>query len=297
MDIRQLRYFVRVAELRSFTRAAEDLRIAQPALSRQVRLLEEEFGLSLLHRHGRGVELTDAGAALLARSAGLIRDFDRLTRDLHAQAGRTELQGSMTLGVPISLSRLVTMPILARCRAALPAVAVRVVEGHSEMIADWLTSGRVELAILFGDHPRRMITSEFLAREEIVAVAASDSQWAGRSSITLAELACVPLVLPRRPHATRTMLDAVGIVPERVIEADTLLEMLQHVRGGSGLTLLAATAVAQEHAAGLVQILPIATPGLFRPIVLGRVTTQAVPAIAEAVGALIRVEFAAMGAC
>ena len=296
MDIRQLRYFLRVAELRSFTRAAEDLRIAQPALSRQVKLLEEEFGLSLLHRHGRGVELTDAGATLLARSTGLIGEFDRLTQDMHAHAGGKELQGSMTLGVPISISRKVTMPILARCRAALPGVAVRVVEGHSEMIADWLTGGRVELAILFGDHPRRLIAAEFLAREEIVVVAAANSPWAGRASITPAELVSVPLVLPRRPHATWTMLDAAGIVPGRVIEADTLLEMLQHVHQGDGVTLLTAGAVEQERAGGSVRIVPIASPGLFRAVVLGRATTHPLPAIAEAVGALIRVEFAAIGA-
>jgi LysR family nitrogen assimilation transcriptional regulator len=291
MDIRQLRYFLRVAELRSFTRAAEDLRVAQPALSRQVKLLEEEFGQRLLHRHGRGVTLTEAGAELQARSSGLVADFDRLTQDMHARAGGKSPQGSITLGVPISISRQVTMPILTRCRAALPGVAVRVVEGHSEMIADWLTSGRVELALLYGDHPRRMIAADILKREDIVAVASSDAPWAELASITRRDLERIPLVLPRRPHATWAMLDTAAIHPVRVIEADTLLEMLQHVHEGAGVTLLAAGAVAQEQAAGTIRIIPLAPPGLSRALVLGRATNHPLPSAAEAVAALIRSEF------
>ena len=188
------------------------------------------------------------------------------------------------------------MPILNRCRVALPGVVVRVVEGHSELIAESLTSGRVELALLYGDHPRRMIASDVLRRDEIVAVTAADAPWADFASISLQEFERIPLVLPRRPHATWAMLDATGVHPGRVIESDTLLEMLQHVHDGAGVTLLAAGAVEQECAAGTVRIIRPAPPGLSRALVLGRAANHPMPAAAEAVGELIRAEFTAITA-
>lgn len=292
MDIRQLRYFLRVAELRSFTRAAEELHIAQPALSRQVKLLEEEFGLRLLHRHGRGVVLTDAGAELMTRSVSLVSAFDRLTCDMQVRAGGAAPRGAMTLGVPISLSRLVTMPILARCRADFPGVALRIVEGHSEMVADWLISGRVELAILFGDNPRRAIAAQPIAREQIGVIAGVGSPWAGRAAFTAMDLVATPIALPRRPHATWAMLDAAGIHPRHVIEADTLLEMLQHVHEGSGVTLLGLSSVTEEVGAGKVRALPIEGAGLSRTLVLAHATGHGLPTVAEAIAPSIRAKVA-----
>lgn len=291
MDIRQIRYFLRVAKLRSFTRAAEELCIAQPALSRQVKLLEEEFGVRLLHRHGRGVALTDAGAELEARSTGLVSAFDRLMYDMQGRARGSALHGSITLGVPISLSRMVTMPIMARCRSRLPGVAVRVVEGHSEMIADWLLTGRVELAILFGDHPRRTIATERLAQEEVAAVVAAGSPWADRDSFAAEELASLPLILPRRPHATWAMLDGAGIKPDRTISADTLVEILGHVFQGNGIALVARSGVELEMTAGQVRAVPIVTPSLQRVLVLGHATAVPLADAAGAVMPLIRAAF------
>ncbi|MDE2333558.1 MAG: LysR family transcriptional regulator [Rhodospirillales bacterium] len=290
MDIRQLRYFLRVAELRSFTRAADELHVAQPALSRQVKLLEEELGLCLMHRHGRGVMLTEAGTELLTRSAHLVNAFDRLVIDMQRRAGAAE-RGSLTLGVPISLTRRITMPILARCRTDLPSVTLRVVEGHSELVADWLSSGKVDLAILFGDHPRRGIAAEPIGTEEVHAIVGAHSAWAQRKNVTAAELAGMTLALPRRSHSTWMMLDAAGIRPQHVIEADTLLEMLQAVYDGAGATLLAPSTVADEIAAGKLCAIPLAG-GLMRSLVLAHATAHPQPSVSRLAAPLIRAEVA-----
>ena len=293
MDIRQLRYFLRVAEYRSFTRAADELHIAQPALSRQVKLLEEELGLQLMHRHGRGVVLTEAGSQLLARSASLVNAFDRLIIDMRRSAGG-DVKGSLMLGMPISLSRRVTMPILARCRAELPGATLRIVEGYSELVADWLSSGKVDLAILLGDHTRRGITAERIASEEVYAVVGADTAWAQRQNLTPAELAAIPLALPRRPHWKWVMLDSAGIRPMHVIDADSMVETLQAVQDGLGAALMAASAVDDEIAAGEVKAIPITGGGLFRTLVLAHANDHSLPSVASLMTPLIRSEVAAV---
>ena len=146
MDLRQLEYFVRVAELGSFTRASSVLRVAQPALSRQVRALEVELRQTLFERNGRGVTLTDAGRLLLAHGRGILQQVARARQELDEQRGAAA--GALSIGLPPSLSRTHTAPLVEGFRARFPRATLTVLEGLSTYMLEWLQLGRIDCACL-----------------------------------------------------------------------------------------------------------------------------------------------------
>ena len=136
MNLKQLEYFVHVAELGSFTRAAEHLSIAQPALSRQVRQLEIELRQNLLTRNGRGVAPTDAGRRLLEHGRGILHQVARAREDLEEMRGAP--LGHVTLGVPPTVGRLVTATLVEEFRQRFPKATLGIVEGLSVNVTEWL---------------------------------------------------------------------------------------------------------------------------------------------------------------
>jgi LysR family nitrogen assimilation transcriptional regulator len=147
MDLRQLAHFVHVAELASFTRASAVLGVAQPALSRQVRQLEVELGQALFDRTGRGVTLTAPGQRLLAHARGILQQVERTRRDMEDQRG--VLGGHLSVGMPPSVSRVLTAPLVAAFRQRFPQATVTVVEGLSAHMMEWLQLGRVDCAVVY----------------------------------------------------------------------------------------------------------------------------------------------------
>src|SRR5258708_5760934 len=147
MDLKQLEYFRHIAELGSFTRAAAYLSVVQPALSRQVRQLESELGQSLFERNGRGVVLTEAGNRLLEHTRGILTQIGRARQDLEDQ--RNGDSGHFALGLPPSLGRSVTVPLVDAFRRSLPNANLVTVEGLSTYILEWLAVGRVDCALVY----------------------------------------------------------------------------------------------------------------------------------------------------
>jgi len=147
MNLRQLDYFVHVAELGSFSKAALVLDIAQPALSRQVRGLETELRENLLLRNGRGVALTDAGKRLFDHSVAILRLVAHAREDLGAS--RDEARGRVTVGLPPSIGRQLTLALVDRFRQQFPVARLAIVEGLSTHIVEWITSGRVDVGLAY----------------------------------------------------------------------------------------------------------------------------------------------------
>src|SRR5580704_10475945 len=145
LELKQLEYFRHVAELGSFTRAASFLSVVQPALSRQVRQLETELGQNLFERNGRGVVLTDAGTRLLEHTRGILTQVGRARQDLEDQ--RNGDYGHFALGLPPSLGRSVTVPIVKAFARQLPNARLATVEGLSAYMLEWLSIGRVDCAL------------------------------------------------------------------------------------------------------------------------------------------------------
>uniref|UniRef100_UPI00183EAE1F LysR family transcriptional regulator n=1 Tax=Ramlibacter sp. TaxID=1917967 RepID=UPI00183EAE1F len=170
MDLKQLAYFVRVAELGSFTRAAIELDVAQPALSRQVRLLEVELRQTLLVRNGRGAVPTEAGRVLLDHGRGILHQVERAREDLGRLRGG--LAGRVAVGLPSSVARVLAVPLTRVVGQAMPDARLSISEGLSGALQDALTSGRLDIAVLYNAQPSRELDITPLLEEDLLLVRA-----------------------------------------------------------------------------------------------------------------------------
>lgn len=245
MDFRQIESFVRVAELGSFTKAAQMLGMTQPALSRQIRMLEVDLHQSLLVRNGRGAVPTETGKLLLSHGRGILHQVARAREDLGRVRGA--LAGRVAIGLPPSLGRVLTVPLTRAFRTHLPEARVSISEGLSVQMQEWLVDGRLDIAVLYNARASADIEISPLRDEDLflvqrrppdlarvpplsvakpqpaeplaeppgrsLAVSAAlgygehSQQPAWGPGITLAEVAKLPLVIPSRPNAIRTHVE------------------------------------------------------------------------------------------
>ena len=248
MDLKQLEYFVRVAELGSFTRAAIELDVAQPALSRQVRLLEVELRQNLLVRNGRGAVPTEAGKLLLEHGRGILYQVERAREDLGRLRGG--LAGRVSVGLPTSVARVLTVPLTRAFRDALPEARLSISEGLSSGLQEGLTSGRLDIVVLYNAQPSREIDVTPLMEEDLLLVRARPPglhEDPPPGPITLDEVAKLPLVIPTRPNAIRMHVEAemadVGCRPNVILEIDGVSAILDLVLDGAGCAILSRNAL------------------------------------------------------
>lgn len=195
MDLRQIRYFTRVAHLRSFSKAAEQLEVAQPALSRQVQALEEELDVQLLLRTTRGVEPTDAGLVFLERGEKILISIEEM-REAVVRAFEHPA-GELTLGLPPSLCASFAPLLLEDARKEIPDVRLRITEGLSVFLEEWLNQGRIDLAVLTKVGEMEGLSRVRLAVEEFALVASPGTLERGRLTIPLREVAALKLTITR----------------------------------------------------------------------------------------------------
>lgn len=249
MDLKQLEYFVRVAELGSFTRASIALDIAQPALSRQIRLLEVELRQNLLTRNGRGAIPTEAGKLLLKHGRGILHQVEVAREELGAARGA--LAGRVSIGLPPSLSKLITVPLTRAFRQQLPHAQLTLTEGFSVLMHEGLRVGNLDMAVLYNSDRSPELDITTLHTEELVLISPRTSVKAGaakkgragkRQPIRLSEVAELPLILPSRPNAFRILIEsemiAIGRKPQITLEVDGLNAILSLVKEGMGHAVL-----------------------------------------------------------
>jgi LysR family nitrogen assimilation transcriptional regulator len=248
MDLKQLEYFVRVAELGSFTRAAIELDVAQPALSRQVRLLEVELRQNLLVRNGRGAVPTEAGKLLLEHGRGILHQVERARDDLGRLRGG--LAGRVAVGLPTSVARVLTVPLTRAFREALPQARLSISEGLSAGLQEGLTSGRLDIVVLYNAQPSRELDLTPLLEEDLVLVRARPPglhEDPPPGPMELTEVAKLPLVIPTRPNAIRMHVESeladIGCRPNVVLEIDGVSAILDLVLDGAGCAILSRNAL------------------------------------------------------
>jgi LysR family transcriptional regulator, nitrogen assimilation regulatory protein len=245
MDLKQIEYFVRVAELGSFTRASVALNIAQPALSRQVRLLEVELRQNLLVRNGRGATPTEAGKMLLEHGRGILHQVERAREDLGRVRGG--LAGRVAVGMPTSVAKVLTVPLIRAFRERMPDATLSISEGLSVAMNDALTIGRIDIALLYNPLPSPDVELTELIEEDLVLVQNEAHRSKESLPITLRELAVVPLVIATRPNALRALVEAemsaVGKRPTIALEIDGVAAILDLVADNAGSAVLPANAV------------------------------------------------------
>jgi LysR family nitrogen assimilation transcriptional regulator len=239
MQFRQLRYFVKIVEAGSFSKAAVVVHVAQPALSQQIAELEQRLGMSLLQRSARGVRPTAAGTVLYKEATGLLHQLDQLP--LLIRSPEDEMEGLVNLGIAISLAPKVIGGLIEECRSTLPKVNIRLSDGDSLSLASKIASTALDLAIIYEDGLAAQVIRTPLFRQRLYVISATPLP-EGKETITLQELADLPLVLPAPGNGRRDLIDrtfANAKLSHRVVqEADALSSEMWAVRNEVGCTIL-----------------------------------------------------------
>ena len=244
MDLKELRYLRVIVESGTLCKAAAHLRIAQPALTRQVQKLEHDLGVQLLHRSTRGVTATPAGAVLIERTARLEHEIDDIRREVSNFAER--VTGNLNVAIQYPLSILMSPDLLARYRNALPDVKVHVVENVSRSITDWLLSGQLDVAVVDSpshEHADLAILPLWIETLHLVGPPGSRFlQPFANGQATIKDIAALPLIMPSRNHALRRLTEmAFGRAKMQfrpAQEIDGAATICELVRRGMGYTLM-----------------------------------------------------------
>ena len=269
MDLKQLEYFVNVVDLGGFSRAGRVLGIAQPAISRQIRSLEVELRQSLLQRNGRGAVPTEAGKRLLEHARGILQQVDRARREI--DEAKVAPVGHVVVGLPPTVARRLTLPVVREFRQRYPGGSLAIVEGLSATMHEWLLVGRVDVAIVYNAVASPGIDVRPLVEEQLCLISRRPKSRAART-LKLGNLTLHPLIIPSRPHAIRmlveTQLAVLGLRPNVVMEIDAVPAILELVAEGHGNAVLSAQALVNVEVGRVLHARAIVQPRLLSKLAL-----------------------------
>jgi LysR family transcriptional regulator, nitrogen assimilation regulatory protein len=270
MDPKQLAYFAKCAELGSVSRAAAALRVAQPAISRQIAALERELGTELLLRHGRGVTLTEAGEQLLGHAHDILERIDLARHEVEAVRGLHG--GSVAFGMPTSAADIAAARLIRRFRARFPGAKLRVREGFGAHLQEWLAADRLDAAVMYDPPPSWGLSVEPVLNEDFCLIGPPDSPLVGDEAIPVAQALSVPLVLPSREHGLRRRIERVSVeakIPLTVaVEVDSLSVIRELVAEGVGHSVLTPSSAEPELGQGRLRMARLTDPALVRTVAL-----------------------------
>lgn len=275
MDFKQLRAFLTVAETGNVTRAAQVLNIVQPAVSRQLKLLEQDIGAPLFERERHGMVLTQAGRSLVVHARRVMQELDRARAQVAGDAAG--IGGLVTLGLLPSTIDMLSSPLVAAIAQNYPGIRVRIAMGYAGTLLRWLEAGEVDAALLYGAERSPDIRTKPLIEEPLWVIGPRGDMRRSRP-VPLAKLAGRSMVLPSAPHGIRTLVEhacAVANVQLNIAaETNALSVQRSLVLGGHGWTILPPIAVADDLRTQQLAGAPLAAPGISRTIVLALPTTR-----------------------
>jgi len=272
MELRQLRYFVAIVDHGSLSRAARVLHIAQPALTQQIRQLEEELAAQLLHRSAQGVIATDAGKTFYEHAQAILKQVAD-AKSAVAQSN-DKPSGSVALGIPQSVSGALALPLLTAVRARYPEITLLLTEELTGNLIVQLRSGRINLAVLFDDGQLSAFASTPMVEEQMMYITRRDSQYgAGRSkSVSLAKAIKAPLILPGLQHGVRPRIEnrvrAQGMSLDNVIEINSVAILKSAILADIGATILPVAPLLADIERGDMVALPISGEAMSRTLAL-----------------------------
>jgi LysR family transcriptional regulator, nitrogen assimilation regulatory protein len=276
MEIRRLRYFVRVAEDGSLTKAAGVLRVAQPALTRQIRLLEQEIGIALFNRTARGMQLTEEGEYLRGCVAGPLRAVELALQNVRSLSPRIE--GNFAIGMPSSLGDVLAAPLVLRMSADFPNIRLRIMEGITGSLIDWLHRGMLDFALLEEESRDDRLTDREILSERLLLVGAAGTTVNPKRALTFEKVIQLPLILPTHHLGIRGVFnDALAKLRANAdirLEADSCKLIKELVVSGLGYAILPFSFFRKEYEAGSLGYSPIIKPALRLPLVLSYRTSD-----------------------
>ncbi|MCY0385896.1 nitrogen assimilation transcriptional regulator NAC [Robbsia sp. Bb-Pol-6] len=270
MNLRRLKYFVKIVDAGSLTQAAEMLHIAQPALSQQLITLEEEFQQQLLVRTKRGVMPTEAGVALYRHAQAILRQFEMAQADVKS-AGHS-LTGQVSVGLaPGTGASALSLPLLRTVRSVHPDILLYINENFGTTLSELIMNGRMDMAVLYGDRPANGLTFQLLANEELCLVAPRIMRIDG-PTVSVAALREIPLLLPRPYNYLRKYVDdgfaRMQQAPRVVAEIESATTLSAAVGAGVGATILPESTANVVAASCEATVHRIVSPGITIPLSL-----------------------------
>ncbi|MBI4561511.1 MAG: LysR family transcriptional regulator [Candidatus Rokubacteria bacterium] len=257
MDFRQLEVFAKVAQLGGFSKAAEALYLTQPTVSEHIRSLEEELGVRLLDRLGRGAVPTKAGQLLLSYAQRILELRREARQALEQFHGR--MSGELVVGASTIPGEYVLPSLIGRFKEKYPDISISLLIGDTQRALDWLLEGKVEVALVGARIPQRSLEYQELMPDELVVVVSSAHPWHAKKTVTLDEVRAEPLIVRERGsgsrHALERALGEVGLDlgAFRVVgEMGSTQAIKQAVKAGVGISLISKRAVEDECRAGLL---------------------------------------------
>jgi LysR family nitrogen assimilation transcriptional regulator len=298
IELRALRYFVSVAEEKSFTRAASRLRIAQPALSRQIKKLEDDLKVQLFVRNARGADLTEAGEILLRRAYLIFNQIQQTHHDVTIHSSRPA--GVVSVGMPPTPGEFIAPRLLERAKERYPDIELRFVEGFSGDLEQKLNNNEIGVAVMHDPAPRDEIRISELLVENLCLVGKTGTL--NKPTYSLAEAGSYPLIMPSRPNFLRILIDGhaeqLGIPLNIVTRSDGIGHTKSLVKYGHGFTILTYGAIISEVQQGVLEAAPITEPEILWTLCVAMRTDQSQKKTLSVIEELIRevvLELAAAG--
>jgi DNA-binding transcriptional LysR family regulator len=262
MDLRQLEIFVKVAELKSFSKAALALRLTQPTISEHIRTLEQELGVRLLDRLGRGAEATRAGQLLLSHATRMLQLQRETLQAMDSFQGR--LAGDLHVAASTIPGEYVLPALIGRFKEKFPDIVISLLIGDSRAVVDWVIDGRAEVAVVGARLAHRGIEYRELMPDELVVVVPVAHPWHGKKEIALADLRAEPMLLREQGSGTRAAFESAlaqagqDLSTFRIVgEMGSTQAIKQAVKAGVGVSVISRRAVDEDSRSGLVWCLKI----------------------------------------
>jgi len=272
MDLKQLKALVTIAETANMTRAADVLNIVQPALSRQIRMLEDELGAILFERGRQGMILNEEGKTFLEYARRILHEVEKAKAEIRPSSGA--VSGIVNVGLLPSTSDLLSSMLLRQLQQQYPQIRITITAGYAGHLQEWLEVGEIDVALLYSAKLSASLNVQPLVEEKLWFVGLPGNGLRPGKPVTLDSMADRPIILPSRPHGLRILVDQVSqennLRLNVVAETNSMSVQKRLVLDGHGYTILPSIAIAQELAQGCLEAAPLTNAGLTRTIVMAR---------------------------
>ena len=293
MDESQLKIFLAIAESGAYSRAAMKLSVSQPILSRRMKTLEDTLGVSLFHRTGRGIILTEAGEVLKKHALNIVQSIKLAKHEVREASASPS--GTVVLGMPASISEMLAVPLITEFKAIYPNVSLQLLEGYSGLLLEWLAEGITDIAVIYDKPGLAGIfqnPDHFLTDEIFLLGPVSDPEGIGEGPVDARVLARLPLILPSRPHGIRVLveeaLSGLRLSPRVFMEINSNHSMVKLVAREIGYAVLPYFCAATEVKKGSVKVWRIQNPTIVRSLSISISTQRPSTAAVRSLSLILR---------